>query len=264
MADDPKDTNTPPANPPANPPATPPANPPKDDKPDLTWEEKVKGKSYEEVVKMYGEVQHKMGEMSGELGTTRKQMEQAAVVFTAIGSSPEKEKMVRGWVEELSKDKGEDKSKDKDAGAESSEVRQAMVTDKMREFEVEFGLDKLPIDKKKEEGGRLANALWEMADPEGKYKNWDDLVGHIPVAKLPRMLRNAWFLSHQDDILDKVKAKQEADRRENDGAAIPGFSSSSIDERNDELSAAELKAAKKMNISPEKYLERKREIAKSK
>jgi len=165
---------------------------------------------------------------------------------------------VRKWVADNMNLENKDKDKPKDdktapPNPQESEARKTLVDDKLISFEKRFSLDKMESDKKKDFSIKLAQTVWEAADPEGKYKTWDEVTAHIPLNKLDRYLENAYYLLTKDDVMSKLSdAGVEG--------AFPSFSSSSLPTSEINLTAAEKAAAKGMHISEDKYLAQKKKM----
>lgn len=259
MADEPV---TPASNP--GEPPTPPAGEGKpEDKSDLTWKDKVTGKTQEQLIEMYGQLSQKLGEMSASEKQKSEVLKKVNVILAAIGKSPEREKMVKAWIDEFGTgddgEGGEDDKKKIDPAL--MDVRKSQENEIVGNFESRYGIDKLPEEQRKEMQGRIGNALWDLVDPRGEYKTYQEMLDSIPLQKLDRMMENAYWIANRDKISSELREAQESKRKADQMGAIGGLSSASIGgEEEIELTTEELRAAKSMKVTPEKYKERKREI----
>jgi len=260
-----------PITPPVTPPAAPPVNPPTPPvapavEPEITPElqRKIEGKSNQEIVKMYGELERKMGEASTNIEQRDQLIKQMNVVLAAIGKNPDREKMVKAWIKEVSEGSdGEDKKEENIETIKVNDTRKALENDIIRKFEGRYGLDKMAGEEKKGAHMKIGQALWDLVDPEGKYKSYDEMMDHVPLQKLDKMLENAYWISNRDIISEKVRLQDEAKRREANGGAIGSISSVNIGQSDEiTMSTEEIKAAEKLGISKEKWIERKKQIAK--
>lgn len=226
---------------------------------DAGFKQKLEGKDNGQLIEMYGNLERKVGEMSGEVKQKDELIKQMNIVLAAIEKDPTRSELVKNWIKELSGDDSDKKDVKKDD--KGSDTRRAVESEIVRKFESRYGLDKLKGEDKAKAQTKLGNALWELADPKGEYKSYEELLDHIPLQKLDRLLENAYWVSNRDVISEKIQLEERAKKRENDMASIGGLSSASINEQGEvELTPDEIKTAQKMNIPVEKYKARKKEI----
>ena len=247
--------------------------------------DKLKGKSAEELAKMYVEAEKKIGEQSGEVSEARKKVDEAVKLQSdalearrmaqelsqLIYADPERVKTVEGWY--ASKD-GKTANQNSNGLAPSSEnsapstqvnpqvddTRHALQNQIFDEFYAKHGIDKLPVKEKQEALQKISSEFAELFDPTGG-KTISQIVSERPLASLRRDLDKAIRLSD----LGQVENTQSALAQEqNNQAAIGGLSGQTIREDQVKLSQAEEQMANKLGISPEKYLERKKQILKEK
>lgn len=222
--------------------------------------DKLADKTTAQLVEMYGNLERKMGETSGEIKQKDELIKQMNIVLAAIEKDPTRSELVKKWIQELDGGEGADK-KDIKKDDKGSDTRRAVESEIVRKFESRYGLDKLKGEDKAKAQTKLGNALWELADPKGEYKSYEELLDHIPLQKLDRLLENAYWVSNRDVISEKIDLENQAKKRENDLASIGGLSSASINEQGEvELTPDEIKTAEKMKIPVEKYKARKKEI----
>jgi len=222
----------------------------------------LKGKDSNDLIKMYGDLERKLGEQGAELGQKRKFEQEMGLVLQAIHADPN----IKASVEkELKKIVG---VKDPDNTASTSttdskpdkttvETRQAVESQILGKFEEKHGLDSLPADKKAEVYKKIGDELAEMLDPGGT-KTYAQVLGSVNLMKLPGMLDKALFLAEKDQVIAKAteegRAKAQVSRAGAIGT-IPSFGTSS---GGDSLSADERDTAKKLGISEKDYLDSKK------
>lgn len=225
----------------------------KEDK-DITWEDKVKDKNSEELVKMYGEAQKKLGEMSSQVAQNDDLIKQMNVILAAIGENPEREEMVKTWIQkQVEKAGGKTTVEDKKPeDATITDLRRSQETEIIKSFEKKYGIDQLAEDKKKEMNGKIANTLWSVADPLGKYEKWEDLVKAIPLTKLESLLERSYKEINWANLEEKMASSGDLTMGKIPSLGLPS-------EPEVKLTQEEETVAKKLGITPEKYLERKKQ-----
>src|SRR3990167_2326463 len=134
---------------PVTPPVTPPADNKPEDKGDLTWKDKVSGKTSEQLIEMYGEASKKLGEMSESERQKTGVLKKMNVILAAIGKDPTREKMVKLWIDELNGGDGDGDGggdgKDKKTDPALTDVRRSQESEIINRFEARYGIDKLEI-----------------------------------------------------------------------------------------------------------------------
>ncbi|MCR4263660.1 MAG: hypothetical protein NUV98_02990 [Candidatus Roizmanbacteria bacterium] len=240
----------------------------------------LKGKSAEELAKMYVEAEKKMGEHSSEVAEARKKVDEALKLQTdaakaretlqelteLIYDDPERIKAVEGWYAKKT-GKSLDQNKDgKDSPSDSSaslsqnqpmvdDTRSALQDQIFDEFYERHGIDKLPQKEKQEALQKISFEFADLFDLSGK-KTISQIVSGRPLKSLRRDLEKAFRLSNIGE------SSQGDEPNSNDQAAIGSLSGKTIREDSDKLTAQEEQMAKNLGISPDKYLERKKQIAK--
>lgn len=240
--------------------ATPPA-PPTPPTGEIAWQDKVKDKTPDQLVEMYGEAQKKIGELSAKDKQNDELIRQMNVILAAIDESDERKKLVTGWVEGwIDKSQGK-KTEGKKELAENkpseavSDVRKQQENEIIRRFEQKYGIDRLDTEKKREMNGKVGNALWAVADPLGKFDKWEDLVAAIPVSKLENLLERAYYEANRGVIEKKMEESGEIAP-----PTMGSLPSSPLPPESEvRLTNEEREVAKKLGVSEEKYLERKKE-----
>jgi len=254
-----------------DPPATPSISvePKKDEPGDLSWKDKVKDKSQGQLMEMYGEASKKLGEMSESERQKTEVLKKMNVILAAIGKDPTREKMVKLWIDELNGGDGDGDGggdgKDKKTDPALTDVRRSQESEIINRFEARYGIDKLAADKKKEDHIKIGNALWELVDPRGEFKNYEQMLDSVPLQKLDKMLENAYWIANRDKVQSDLAIARKAERDVAEMGAIGGISSSSAGGEGEDINLTQEQryAAKKMGVSEDKYKERMKEIIKS-
>ncbi len=227
--------------------------------------EKIKGKSVEEVAKMYAEAERKMGEMSGEVGKYKETIQKFNVVLAAIGKNDERGNMVKSWVKELADEAengGEDKGKKKDEATPDPTVTDVKLMEEgriIKEFEGEYGISRMTDVEKESLRKKLGTYIKSVADPLNRMGKPEDVVKQIPVSKLRYILDQAY----NQMAVDQVKADKKAGKTPDYGM-VGMISSHELPSQENSLSKAEKHAAEKMHISEEDYLANKKKSLASK
>lgn len=230
--------------------------------------EKLQGKSAEEVAQMYVNLEKKMGEHSSSVEEAKKLKEDMGLVLQAIYADPELktgvEKQLRKvmGLEQPSKDEGEDtkKTQDKEEKTTQDDTRRAMEKYIIRDFEDKKGLNHLNQEERQTLYKRIGNELVDMVDPGGN-KNYGEILDSISLEKLPAMLDKAYQLANQDGEIEKATKKAAAEARESQAGQIGSLPSSGTSTDAIRLTPSEKEAAKKLGVSEDKFLQRKKEIA---
>jgi len=243
--------------------------------------EQYKGKSAEELAKMHMEAEKKLGEQSGEVAEARKKVDEALKLQTdaakaretlqelteLIYKDPERIKTVEGWYTsgKSTNQQSDGKASSTDGSSPSSQIspqvedtRRALQDQIFDEFYAKRGIDKLPSKEKQEALQKISSEFAELFDPTGRM-TISQIVAQRPLASLRRDLDKAFRLSGVGESPQGDSAQSQ-----NDSAAIGSLAGKTIREDELKLTAQEEQMAKNLGITPEKYLERKKQIAKEK
>lgn len=227
----------------------------------ITTADKLKDKTPEELVKMYGDAERKIGELSSKDKQNDELIRQMNVILAAIGDSPDREELVKNWINGyVEKSQGkktpvETKKEEPKPSGDITDVRHQQENEITRRFEEKYGINKLDAEKRKEMNGKIGNALWAVADPLGKYEKWEDLLAAIPITKLEDLMERAYFEANRGAIEAKI-----AEAGEIPGVTMGRIAGATLPtEEMTKLTANEEQVAKKLGISSEKYLERKKQ-----
>lgn len=245
--------------------------------------DKLKGKSSEELAKSYLELEKKLGEQSKEVGDARKKVDDALTLQKAanddrkllseltelIYSDPERVKTLESWYASKSGQSDNQQSNGQQSKPGNSQpssqpsqevldTRRAMQDQIFDDFYAKHGIDKLPSKEKQEALQRVSSEFADLFDSTGK-KTVSQIVNERSLSSLRRDLDKAYKLSglSEDENMQGALAQVQ-----NDQAAIGGLQGHAVREDQIKLNAAEEDMAKKLGITPEKYLQRKKEIAK--
>jgi hypothetical protein len=222
------------------------------------------GKSTEDLVKMYTELEKKLGEQSGELGEHRKYRDQMDVVLRAIYSDTDLYNKVDTKIKEqqgITTEVPKETKAPEVAPTVDNDTRRAVENQIIADFERKYGLENLPPEKKREMHVKIGNALARLADPGGK-KTYAEILNSISLQNLPSFLEDSYFIANKSELIETAKLEALTRNRENEGATIGSIPSSSGNSSSVELTPAERETAEKMRIPPDKYLERKKQIIK--
>ena len=247
--------------------------------------EKYKGKSTEELAKMHSELEKKLGEQSLEVSEARQKVDDALKLQAdavkarqtlqelteLIYADPERIKAVEGWYAKKTGQTANQTSGDKASttGDSTPSQSQPLIDDTRRtlqdqifdEFYAKRGIDKLPAKEKQEALKKISSEFADLFDPTGK-KTISQIVTERPLASLRRDLDKAYRLSSLSSPNENNAGALA--QEQNNQAAIGSLAGQTIREDQVKLTPAEEQMAKNLGISPEKYLERKKEILKEK
>lgn len=217
--------------------------------------EKFQGKSPDEIVQMYTELEKKFGEHSKEVKDARQYLQERAVINEVLAEDKELYSMFESRLK-----KKYAPSTESDGEVKSDPV----VTDLRRseenriigDFQKNLGIADLSAEKRTEVMKKVSNELAEMVDPGGK-KSLGQILSEQSLSRLPKLLENAYFLAHKDSLFDKGK-------QDPDLASIGSIATGSSGKSDpiNSLTDREREIAGKLGVKPEKYLERKKEINK--
>lgn len=212
--------------------------------------EKFQGKSSSEIAKSYLELEKKLGQYS----QTQKELEEWRALGQVIKNDPELVKALESKVATQQKsDEGKANGQPKD------DTRSAVSNNIVNQFEKEKGLDQLEPDKRKDMHQRIGNELADMLDPGGN-KSTREILESINLSKLPQYLDKAYRLATMNDQAEQERLKGLAQARQNSEAEFGSMRASSGKSEKKSLTPEEEATAKKLGITPEKYLEQKKKL----
>jgi hypothetical protein len=228
--------------------------------------EKFKGKSPQEIAKMYVELEGKIGDQSKEIGEAREYQRKMDAVLQAIWSDPNLYNQVDLQIKKISgvdvpdtkppevpkAPEKPDEKKDQ-VPQPDLDTRKAMESQIINDFFRRYGIDQMEPEKRRESQVKIGTALAEMLDPGGK-KSYQQIMTEVSLQKLPRFLENAYIIANKDSLTTQAVGKAD------EGAigSIPSSGSGVAETLT--LSPEEREIAKKQGITEEKYLTRKKEI----
>lgn len=225
--------------------------------------ENLKGKTADDLIKMYGELERKLGEQSSTVAEARKLRENQEILAKAIYSDPKLVEQVETAVKKMygqSNETTDDVKKSEGAVKQQdprvSELRRASENRTIAEFSARFGLDNMKPEERQEMMKKIGGKLADLVDPTG-VKPVAQVLSDISLDKLPTLLEDAYWLVNKDSIMDKGALPQ-------DFASIGRISgSTSKSGETETLTEKEKAVAEKLGVKPEKYLERKKQIQSS-
>lgn len=237
--------------------------------------EKLKGKSAEEITKMYLEAEKKIGEQSTSVAEAKKLKEQTDVMLKAIWSDPDLYRKVESGIntylsgeklpdtrKKTKPKKGGEEAKGTEMSPEVADIRKATENRILGEFRSNLGYNNLPAKESQEKFTKTAVVLAELLDPSGK-KSVKEIVAGVPLDRLPKYLRYAHRIAHSADAEKQATRSALASAEENKAASIGSFPASSGKAKGKiQLSNRERKTALAMGISEEDYAKQKALIEK--
>lgn len=236
----------------------------KDGEPLQKVPEKLQNKSTEDLVRMYGELERKLGEQSGEVKQARDTQEKMNVVLQAISRNPELynqvEKEVQAVVrgeEPLTSDvkRGEPEA-GKEKEPQRDDQRRYLENQAIADFQQKFGINKLSSEERQKLMQDVSTAWANMIDPKGR-KTKQELLSSVELDVLPQQLENAYWLANKQSLVDKGSLPNQ------DFASIGSVpSGSGKAEEGVNLTPQEQKIAEKLGIDPDKYAKQKQQIRK--
>lgn len=219
--------------------------------------ENLAGKSVEDIVKMYGELERKLGEQSATVAEAKKLKKNQQLLADAIMSDPKLAQQVEGALRKKmgieSDDSGGDED-DKKTDKSSEDLRRYSENKIISEFSDEFGLTELKSEEREKALKEVGQQLADLVDPTGK-KSMSEVLSSVSLEKLPDLLRKSYFLTNMENIMSGDKSSL------SNLSALGRISSAggSSDQESGGLTPEEKEVAKKLGVSEEKYLKRKKE-----
>ncbi len=223
--------------------------------------EKFKGKSAKEIAESYIQLEKKAGEHSTEVNQARQSLQQWEALGKVIQDNPALEKLIVEEIQKISGKDGESKNEKSEQQLSRDDTRIAVEKGIVKDFESEYGINRLAGDDKVDLQKRIGKELEDMLDPKGTTPA-SQLIQELPLDKLPNLLRKAYKLATADDEKERARLRGLAEARNNRDAEFGTIPSSSGSSNQVRLTEEELKVAKRLNITPEKYLKNKEELAK--
>lgn len=240
---------------------TPPAPPPP--APTDNKQPSIEGKTPEEIIKLAQE--------NGTLTSENKNLKDfydktAPVIETLLQDEEMLNKLNEAHAKRLGiklpdKNEGKD-AKETPADAKIDDTRKSIENSIVQEFNRNKGIDKMNPDQRKDFNQKMFGELSFLLNPKGD-KSLDQILGEVSLQTLPAVLEKAYNLA----TLDEQKAKSAEKAVSEATMGMPGVmgsmpSGSSPDGEDITLSPAERQIAKEMGVAEDKFLQRKKEIAK--
>lgn len=217
--------------------------------------EKFQGKEAADIVKMYGDLERKLGEQSTTIAEAKQIKQNMEVIAKAVATDPDLANRLEKAAQKVMYGKDDDKNddgKNKDDGEVRSkpdprvdEMRRVTESKIIDEFANGHGID-TKSDKGKEMMKEIGKTLADLVDPSGT-KTVQQVLDSIGLEHLPKALENAFWVANKDAV---VEGKSEVDF-----ASIGRMSSSnSKSEPREGLTESEKAVAKKLGVSEKDYL----------
>ena len=237
--------------------------------------EHLRKKDRSELVKMYRNLEKKLGEQSAEVKGARETKKQVSSLLNSIYADPKRVSTVQKWIQQYygyqtdnndkkretdSSNESGDGTSDKTARNQSDDTRRTLQDQIFADFYKKHGVDKLSKEERKQEQTKLAVSFANMVDPSGK-KTMAQILDSMPLNTLGSQLENAYVIANKDKFMSKLN-KDSAAAAENRRASIGSFSSESGGDSEVRLTAKEREVAKKIGVSPEAYAKNKARIEK--
>lgn len=222
--------------------------------------ENLQNKSVEDVVKMYGELERKLGEQSTSVAEAKKIKENQQILARAVQdlseSDPDTIKKLESAIAKVTgsaptETKKQETDGEPKADPQVSELRQVTVNKSFDEFASRHGISKMGDDEKKKVMEKVGQELMDLYDPGGN-KQWQQVLSEIPLAQLPTLLDKAYYLSAMGTAQN---------RSQTDFASVGSMPSSNQESNVSDVSLTpdEKKLAQMLGVSEEKWLKRKQE-----
>lgn len=205
----------------------------------------LKGKTSDDIVKMYGEAQSQIGKLSTELGDLRKFREQMNPVLEVI----QEDRDIYDKLDNTLKKKAGVVVPDKPSGETvntDNETRSVVESQIINQFIDRNGINTLDQETKGKVLSQVGKELINMYDLSGKATS-SEVISKINLSTLDQKLQDALLLS-------KAKYGFKVDP----AAEIGSISSGSLNTNSDKLSTDEAKVAKRMGVSEEDYIKNKK------
>lgn len=219
--------------------------------------EKFKGKTAVDIAKSYQELEKKLGEHD----LTKKQLSQWQTLGKVIKSNPELEKQILAEIDKIegksSVASPEDRSKAPD------DTRPALQNTIIGTFEKNFGIDRLPSEKKKDLFEKIATELGDIYDPDGRLST-AQVLNLIPLDRLPKVLEKVYKLATAGDEAEQNRLRGLLEARQNAEAMIGSIPSSGVKGGQPQLTPQQREVARKQGISEQDYIKQLREIEEGK
>ena len=141
------------------------------------------------------------------------------------------------------------------------ENRNAHIKSIVDKFSADKGIDKLDEEAKKQMNTKVGAMLQDMLNPKGN-KNLQQIMEDVSLTKLPQFLENAHYLATKDERENQAREQGKQEALGQAVGVVGSMPASSVNPEQINLTPKEKDIATKMGISEERYLARKKEIAK--
>ena len=215
----------------------------------------IEGKTPDEIVKFVSEQSEKHGVTKKQLEDYENYIKQIKPYIDTITESEELTKQV----EDAYKKKFNIQQEDKKDTKPPDDTRKAVENSIVSAFETSHDLNKLEGDAKKDMNVRIGQELMELLDPSGT-KSYNEVISGVSLEKLPKYLEKAYSLATMNDTIKKAQESAQAEANSGAAGIISSVPSNSPEGTDATLTPTERELAKRMGVSEEKWLERKKQI----
>lgn len=215
--------------------------------------EKFQGKESSDIIKMYGDLERKLGEQSTTIAEAKQIKQNMEIIAKAVASDPDLADRLEKAAQSVMYGKDDDKGK-KDSDGEGKPTPDPRVDEMRRVTEgqiIDSFAEKHGIDTKSEDGKKMmkevGKTLADMLDPSGK-KSVQQVLDSVGLEHLPKALENAFWMANKDAIIEGKESTV-------DFASIGRISSSSSkSDPKETLTDSERSVAQKLGVSEKDYL----------
>ena len=214
----------------------------------VDWDKVTNGKfkSAEDVAKAWSEREGLLGKQSEEVRQSREFMETINPLLEEIRNDPE----VFNKLDERLRKRGQPSTPtnaETTNDEKTKEMRESAQKLILAKFEEKYGISKLSTEDQVTMRHKIGGIVTSLSGTD---------FNHVDLRRLDDVLENAYIIANTDKSKLAVPTSEAGE-----GAAIPGLSSSS-EKGVSILTPEEAKAADKMGLSREQYLEGKKKLAK--
>lgn len=224
----------------------------------------LKDLSQGDLIKMYGELERKLGEQSQTVAEAKKIRENQQLLAEAIYGDQELHERLEKRLKKVMGYETEEDSKEKKESGDGedpklADLRRSHENRIISEFSSKYGLDQMNSDERQKVMKKVGAQLADLVDPTGK-KNMNQVLEAISLEKLPNLLEKSFYLANMESITSGGEALNGAQNL----ASIGRVSSSSVKGGPSEsLSERESLIAKKLGLNPDDYLQEKKKMSES-
>ena len=237
-------------------------------------EKEIEGKTPQEIVQLLSSKSEEYGKLQAEVKRLKQYEDDTILAVQTIVTDPDLLKSVsesyqKRFVQpqepqvntQIPQNQDQPQPNTNVPQQDNTEVKKTLVNQIIDNFEKSKGLDRLTGDAKKEMQNRIGQYVFNMADSFlGAGKTYQQIIDSVPLDKLNAVFENAYTFATSEEKIQRAKEEGTAEAQATSSGIIGSLPSSSPNTEQITLSAEERAQAKKMNVTDEKYLQRKKEI----